>query len=75
MIGTTRSRVSFFMNKFRELGLYCGEFALRRQSLLIGKLAVAAIPADAREILVRSSYRPLASSPNFGLGKPILMND
>jgi CRP-like cAMP-binding protein len=34
MIGTTRSRVSFFMNKFRELGfLYTGKIKVNRSLL------------------------------------------
>jgi CRP/FNR family transcriptional regulator, cyclic AMP receptor protein len=35
MIGTTRSRVSFFMNKFRELGLidYNGRIEVRNSLL------------------------------------------
>jgi CRP/FNR family cyclic AMP-dependent transcriptional regulator len=35
MIGTTRSRVSFFLNKFRKLGLisYNGRFEVHRSLL------------------------------------------
>jgi hypothetical protein len=35
MIGTTRSRVSFFMNKFRKLGLieYNGQIEVHRSLL------------------------------------------
>jgi CRP/FNR family transcriptional regulator, cyclic AMP receptor protein len=35
MVGTTRSRVSFFMNKFRQLGLidYNGQIEVHRSLL------------------------------------------
>jgi hypothetical protein len=38
MIGTTRSRVNFFMNKFRKMGFieYDGELPLKINSSLIG---------------------------------------
>jgi CRP/FNR family cyclic AMP-dependent transcriptional regulator len=36
MIGTTRSRVSFFMNKFRKLGLIDYNGTLRVHSSLLG---------------------------------------
>ncbi len=44
MIGTTRSRVNFFMNKFRELG--CIEYGVKRRGLQINMSRLSTILRD-----------------------------
>jgi CRP/FNR family transcriptional regulator, cyclic AMP receptor protein len=49
MIGTTRSRVSFFMNKFRKLGLIDYNGSIEVHSSLVEALGLRAVDDDRRE--------------------------
>jgi CRP/FNR family transcriptional regulator, cyclic AMP receptor protein len=49
MIGTTRSRVSFFMNKFRKLGLIDYNGSIEVHSPLVEALGLRAVDDDRRE--------------------------
>jgi CRP/FNR family transcriptional regulator, cyclic AMP receptor protein len=57
MIGTTRSRVSYFMNKFRKLGLisYNGKIEVHN-SLLIAKLENAGCEESVVGLVVPTGY-------------------
>ena len=59
MIGTTRSRVSFFMNKFRKLGLidYNGQIEIHTSLLNVVYL---------RNRTSTASARPVGEKPRLG---------
>jgi CRP-like cAMP-binding protein len=61
MVGTTRSRVSFFMNRFRELGFieYSGRIKVHKS--LLNAILLGNMPELARERSIGSA-RPLSAS-------------
>jgi CRP/FNR family transcriptional regulator, cyclic AMP receptor protein len=64
MIGTTRSRVSFFMNKFRQLG-----FIEYNGNLEIHSSLLSVVLHDQPHIIERD--RPLRQEPEKAGGGPL----
>jgi len=64
MIGTTRSRVSFFMNRFRELGFieYSGRIKVHKS--LLNAILLGNMPELERERSMRSARPQSASKPD-----------
>jgi len=64
MVGTTRSRVSFFMNRFRELGFieYSGRIKVHKS--LLNAILLGNMPELERERSMRSARPQSASKPD-----------
>jgi len=63
MVGTTRSRVSFFMNRFRELGFieYNGRIKVHRS--LLNAVLLEQIPEDNSKRPGGAAFARRASTP------------
>lgn len=65
MIGTTRSRVSFFMNRFRKLGFIEYNGRIRVHKSLLNIILHDRMPGDnAKQPRLNSGARPRTAAPN-----------